>query len=425
MTFRWLPDPERYTHPHLSWLLQYAFDVVLGRMFRVDHDLPSGFRLPPGTLIVSNHLRDSDAPILGTLLYCREGVHMRGVLPFFAMREDLFQREAMANLLYACPWPLIHLLRLVPLRWLFGNVRTLPMRRVREFTWHDALREIVHIGLGACDPAEVFNARGVRELRSTLGTLPNRVDHINPWRMGALRVEVWGLRRLSLATLRKIAPDFRAAVDAQLKEMVCRLDAGHSLYFAPEGHISMDGSFGRIRAGTWRLGRATGEPLTMLPMTISYDPLGPGKTRSIVRMGQPLRDLDVHDTRKLARNVRQALIAGRVVTPSHLLAQFLSTHAAPFSARELADWLEQAKLAVQSAQLVLDPVFGHGSTQVLVAQRLDWLRRRRLVTCKLGAWQRRWDPSSPPGWLHASGMVRYLANAFADLAPGLARTLSA
>src|SRR5690625_1067470 len=425
MAFRWLPDSEKYVYPRLSWFLQCAFDVVLARMFRVDHDLPPGFQPAPGTLIISNHLRDSDALILGAQLFGRDGVHMRGPLPYFAMREDLFQRGALANLLHACPWPLIHLLRAVPLGWLFGNVRTLPMRRLREFTWHDAWREVVRAGLGPHPPEEVFNARGLRELRQRLPRLPARVDAINPWRLGSMRVRPWGLRRLTPQVRHRLSPDFRAVVAHQLDVLVRRLDEGHCLYFAPEGHISVDGRFGRIRAGTWLLGRMTARPMAMLPLTLSYDPLGPGRTRVIVRTGDVLDSLDPHDSRGLARTVRRSLVAHRVVTPSHLLAQFLCMRDTPFTRRELIAWLDAAKRAVTQAGHALDPLFARTDTEVLATGRLRWLRRKRLVACRGGSWHNCLDRTVAPGWLHVHGVVRYLANALDDLDPELARTLSA
>ncbi|HET7267606.1 MAG TPA: hypothetical protein VFJ15_05805 [Oleiagrimonas sp.] len=424
MAFRWLPDSEQYVHPRLSWLLQYAFDVVLHRMFRVDHDLPADFKLRPGTMIISNHLRDSDAPLLGAQLFARDGVYFRGALPYFAMREDLFQHGALANLLYACPRPWIHLLRLVSLNWLFGSVRTLPMRRLREFTWHDTLRELERVGLGSSHPEAVFNARGLRELRRQLHELPQRVDAINPWRLGVLRVGKWGLRRLTRQAREKLAPDFRATVADQLDDLARRLDAGHCLYFSPEGHVSLDGRFGRIRAGTWRLGRMTARPLNMLPLTLSYDPLGPGRTRAIVRMGDMLEDLDPGDPRTLSRTVRQTLVARRVVTPSHLLAQFLCVRETPFSTRDLVDWLEQAKRATAQTERELDPLFGRMHTDALVDERLRWLRRKHLVRLEGGRWHNDWDREAPPGWLQVHGIVRYLANALKDVEPELARALS-
>ncbi|HEX7339530.1 MAG TPA: hypothetical protein VF271_06295 [Rhodanobacteraceae bacterium] len=423
MTFRWLPDPDRYAHPRLSWLAQYAFDVVLGRLFRVDHDLPQGFAPAPGSIIVSNHLRDSDAPILGTLIYRRDGVRMRGVLPFFAMREDLFQRGALANLLYACPWPFIHLLHAIPLAWLFGNVRTLPMRRLREFTWHDTLRELVVAGMGAREPAAVFNVRGLRELHESLGRLPVRVDAIDPWRMGTMRVARWGLRRLQLEALQSLAPDFRAVVAAQLRVMADRLDAGQSLYFAPEGHISMDGRFGRIRAGTWRLGRMTKVPPAFLPVTLSYDALGPGRTRAIVRMGARLDDLPFDDPPGLARQVRVALEANRVVTLSHLLAWFLCHRRTAFAASGLETWVEQVLQQAREQGLPMDPLLARRPLPTLLDERLRWLGRKHLLARRDRQWINRWPPHTPPGWLRKAGIVRYLANALEDFAPALAKVM--
>lgn len=424
MAFRWLPDSEQYAHPRLSWVIEFAFDVVLDRMFRVEHDVPPDFMPPPGALVVSNHLRDSDAPILGTLLYRRKGLHMHGRLPFFAMREDLFQKGALANLLYACPRPVNRLLRLIPLMWLFHSVRTMPMRRLREFTWHDTLRELVRAGLGPDSPLDVFNARGQRELKDCLETLPDRVDAINPWQLGRMRVEYWGLRRLSLSVLRRLAPDFRATITQQLQDFARLLDAGHNVYFAAEGHVSPKGRFGRIRAGTWQLGRMTASPVPLLPFTLSYDPLGPGRTRVIVRMGDMLDNPDVDNSAAFADQVRTALVARRVVTPSHLLARFLCECSTPFAARELVAWMEHAKAATRDAGLELDPLFERMSLQALVDERLRWLRRKHLVGRANGGWHNRWESDTPPGWLNPAGVVRYLANALADFAPGLVRTLS-
>lgn len=425
MAFRWLPDSEKYAHPRLSWLLQYAFDVVLSHMFHVDHDFPPDFQPSPGTVIISNHLRDSDALILGVQLFGRDGMHMRGPLPYFAMREDLSQRGALANLLHACPWPLIHLLRVIPLGWLFDNVRALPIRRLREFTWHDAWREAVRVGFGPSPPEEVFNARGLRELRQRLPRLPARVDAIDPWRLGSMRVRPWGLRRLTRQVRRRLSSDFRAVVADQLGTLARRLDEGECLYFAPEGHISMDGRFGRIRAGTWLLGRMTSRPLTMLPFTLSYDPLGPGRTRVVLRMGEVLDELDPEDSRGLSRTVKRTLVAHRVITPSHLLAQFLCTREAPFTTRDLVAWLDAAKRATTQVGHELDPLFARTDTDALVAERLRWLRRKHLVARKDGNWYNRLDRTVSPGWLHVHGVVRYLANALGDLDPELARTLSA
>lgn len=423
MLFCWLPDPEHYAHPRLSWFVQFTFGVAFQHMFRVEHDLPDGYRVPPGAMVVSNHLRDTDAQIVGTTLGQGKGVRIRGELPYFAMREDLFQRGALANLVYACPRPFIHVLRLVPMNWVFANVRTLPMRRLREFTWHDTLRDLCGAGMGARDPATVFNARGLRELRGCLRRVPARIDAIHPWRMGPLRVAHWGLRRLQLQVLRELAPGFRATVERQLAAMAAPLDAGYHLYFAPEGGVSMDGHFGRVRAGTWRIGRMLAAPLVYVPLTLTYDPLRPGRTRVILRRGEPLRGLDVNDSRAVAARIRQALLAGRVVTPSHLLAYFLATHPHAFATHELVHWVDNALALMHGQQLEIDAIFQRMPLAGLVEQRLRWLRRKRVVRRGRSHWHNNCPPAMAPGWHHPAAIVRYLANALAEFAPALVKAL--
>lgn len=424
MTFRWLPDPEHYAHPRLAWLIEYLFDVVLGWMFRVEYDISGEPGVPPGALVMSNHLRDVDAPMVGKLLFQRRGLRLRGRLPYFAMREDLFQREGLANLLYASPWPLLRLLSWIPLRWLFANVRTLPMRRVREFTWHDTLRELVRTGRGGADPGRVFNARGQRELAGCLGALPSRVDAIDPWRLGRMRVARWGLRRLSPEAISTLAPAFRAVVEAQLKQFAARLDAGHSVYFAPEGGVSPDGRTGRIRAGAWRLPDMTATPPLIVFFVLSYDPLGPGRARLLVRRDALPTATVKRDPRNFSAAVRSILQRHRVVTLSHLLAWYLTAYPQDFHSRELLAWLQAACEMVREAGIHLDPLLERRRLPELVDTRLRWLRRKRLVQRVEGGWRNIWPAGTDPTWLHPSGRVRYLSHAFADIAPEVARRLT-
>lgn len=425
MRFRWLPDPECYTHPRLSWLIQCLFDLVLGRMFRVEHDLPEDFRAPPGALVMSNHLRDADAPIVGALLFRRRGLHLHGRLPYFAMREDLFQREGLANLLYAVPRPMLRLLAWIPLGWLFANVRTLPMRRLREFTWHDVLRELAGVGQGAAAPAQAFNRRGQRELARCLGSLPARVDAINPWRMGHARVAGWGLRRLSPDAMERLAPAFRGTVTRQLAHFARLLDDGQNVFFAPEGGTSPDGRLRRIRAGTWRLLGMTSTPPPVLFFVLSYDSLAPGRTRVLVRNRVWRPSAEDCRPRAVSEVVRKQLGQHRVVTPSHLLAWFLCQRPGRFRERTLTDWLQTAIGVIRETGPELDPLFARRTLPELVDERLRWLRRKRLVRRRAGVWYNAWPAGSMPGWLRVSGQVRYLANAFADMAPEAARRLSA
>lgn len=423
MTFRWLTDAQRYTHPRLVWLCMFAFEWVLECMLRVDHDLPKDFRPPAGALIVSNHLRDCDGPLLAVLLLRRTGVHLRGRLPYFAMREDLFQPGGLTSLLVAWPAPVIHLLQWIRLNRLFGALRTQPMRRVREFTWHDTLRELSRAGLGSADPARIFCARGQRELRECLGDLPAHVNAIKPRQLGQMRLANWGLRRLSRPALEQLAKTFRTTVNDQLRYFANRLDDGENVYFAPEGCRSPNGRLGRIRCGTWQLGRMTAKRVPIMPFAISYDALGPGRTRVIVRKGALLQAPDSANPRAFRAELQRAIVACRVITPSHLLAHFLCLRTRPFDTAELVSWMERGRAAAQHAGLALDPALEQRAMRVLVAERLRWLRRRGLVEHANDRWHTRFAADVTASWQNPASITRYLANAFADVAPELAASL--
>ncbi|MGH8428427.1 MAG: hypothetical protein ACRES7_10680 [Gammaproteobacteria bacterium] len=423
MTFKWLPDAEFDPHPRLAWLIECGFDLVVSTLYRKEKMLPPGYRLEPGTLIVSNHQRDSDVPVLTTVLCRREGVHIRWPLPFFVMREDLLQPHTLGNLLAEWPQPLPTLLGSIPLAWLFRIIRGEPMRRLREFSFGETLNSLLDAGLGAADPVTVFNNRGRREITAALGKLPLRLDQIDPRRLGKLRQSFWGLRRLRVASLQILKPEFRTTIAAQLARFAALLDAGRTVYFAPEGTISGTGKFGRIRIGTRRLYRLAAHPPPLLPLALSYDPLGPGRLRVIVHVGEALRNLDSSGERIFAVGLRHAIQRLYAVNPSHLIAHFLTAGPATFTTQEFAAWLRRAAATVSAAGFTLDPVLARSAPETLATERLAWLKRKKLVAREPAHWHNRYSRDAAPGWRKPPNVVRYLANALEDLAPELVRNL--
>ncbi|MGH8216838.1 MAG: hypothetical protein ACREPZ_14255, partial [Rhodanobacteraceae bacterium] len=114
------------TRPVASWLLQMGFDLVIGAVYRREVLAAPGFRLLPGSLIASNHLRDVDGPMLGATLIRRRGLRFRGSLPFYATREDLFRPGILARLTVHWPRFVSPLLRRISLAWFFPLGRTEP-----------------------------------------------------------------------------------------------------------------------------------------------------------------------------------------------------------------------------------------------------------------------------------------------------------
>jgi hypothetical protein len=415
MTLNLLPDAEHYVHPLFSWLVAFGFHLAVGHRYRIECMMPRGHRLRPGTLVVSNHLRDSDIPILMVAVCRRRGWRFHDPLPYFAAREDLFRRDALASLTW--PSPQSRLLGWIPVGWFFRSLRVRPMRRLREFTLGDTVAELARAGLGAVHPRDLFNARGQRELAAQLGTLPSALAAIDPLQLGRLRGSVWGLRRLRLAGLRQIGNEFRAHIDRQLADFAALLDEGHALYVAPEGVISSSGRFGRIRAAPWQLLRRCSQPVAMLPNALSYDPLRAGRLRVIVHVGESIRDMDRADPRRFTDALRLAILRLRVVTASHLTAWFLCIGPGRFTTDEFIDGWQQGMDLATAAALTIDPLLVRKPLAPLASERLRWLQRKRLVSRGGMHWLNTWPRDTTPGWSSAAGTVALLANALADLSP--------
>lgn len=413
----WLPDAGLDAHPFATWLLEMGFDLWLRAFLRREVVLPEGFHIAPGTLIVCNHQRDVDGPLLGTLLVQRHGLRFRHPLPFFATREDLFRPGTLARLTVDWPRPLPALLGRIPLAWFFPLGRAEPMRRVREFTLAESLRALCDAGCGdhACNA--MLNARGLHELDAT-GDMPLRTALANT-RPAALE-NWWGLRRLALPAVRRIAPAFRATVDAQLAHFTMRLDRGRCVYFAPEGAISKDGHFGRIRAGAFRLAHAAAVPPWIQPMALAYDALAPGRSRVVVRIGERFRADTTLDRRAFDASLRNAILNLVPITPSHLLARWLLHGPATFTRGELADWLARCLDTLRARHASLDPLWSRApATSGITARRLRWLEYKQTVVRQGDRFRNACQRDAKPGWRSPSNIARYLDNSLTELTPDL------
>lgn len=415
-TRSWLPDAQTGANPVGTWLLELGFDLWISALYRRELLFPEGFRIKPGTVIASNHQRDVDGPMIGTVLVRRRGLRFAWPLPYYATREDLFRPGILARLTVHWPRPVSALLGHVSLAWFFPLGHAEPMRRVREYTLGEALRALCEAGCGNDDYRIVLNARGRRELGIDRAVpLHALLMHADPKRLERW----WGLRRLTLCALARIAPGFRATVDAQLAHFAGRLAEGHSVYFSPEGTLSRDGRLGRIREGFFRLCHSRAEPPWIQPAALSYDSLAPGRTRVVIRIGNPFRANVDANRCAFDAGLRRAIVALEPITPSHLLARFLLHGPASFTPDELADWFTRGLAALRERNASLDPLWTRTDLSALARRRLHWLRRKHLVVHSGGHYRNTCPRDVPPGWRTPANVVRFLGNSLDDIAPGL------
>lgn len=410
MTFRWLPDAELDAHPRLTWFIEYVFDLALSALFRIEPIYPPDYHLPPGTLVVSNHQRDIDVPIIAPVLCRRQGMRFNWPLPFLASREDLFRHDFLAEYLHAWPRPVRRVLGRISLGRFFRAMRVEPIRRVREFSLAEAFADLPH----ADDDRQWLNARGRYE-RDTQNTID--VDERNklPER------RAWGLRRLHCEARRTLAPEFRAIVDAQLQRFAGLLDAGRVVYLAPEGRNSRNGRFGRMRAGAWELVQRSAEPPPILPLALSYDALQPGRrVRAIVQVGTPLQAYAANDRGDFDSMLETQIRKLYPFNTSHLISRFLVAGPDTFTTDDFAHWLSYARDQLAAARFMLDPRLAHSDCGALAVKRLAWLRRAGLVTRADDGWNNRWPQDSAPSWRTPACIVRYCDNTLEDYRQALA-----
>lgn len=414
----WLPEADQFAHPFATWLLELGFDLFLCTVYRRERQFPPNFRVAPGTLIASNHQRDIDGPMLGNALVRRRGLRFQLPLPFFATREDLFQPGILARLTVHWPTPVSALLGSIRLGWFFRLARTEPMRRTREFTLADALRTLVDAGCGDHDAAPLLNARGRREIGIAPGEISvgNLLQHPDPklksW---------WGLRRLAPSARATIGADFHATVERQLTHFTQRLDQGHCVYFAPEGGISTDGHFARVRAGFYRLSHMTRTAPWIQPMALGYDTLAPGRSRAVLGIGGAFRSDVSASRRDFDASLRRAVLALVPITPSHLLARFLLHGPRTFAVDDVARWLTRSHDALAKSGVALDPLFERIPIDRLASRRLHWLVRKRLVAREGNGFRNTCPDDAEPGWRKPANIVRYLDNGLQDAVPDIER----
>ena len=420
-SFRATREAGRDPRPLFTRLVQAGFDIGVRAMYRTDVLAPKGCDVPPGTLIVSNHQRDADVPILAVALDRATGARLRLEPPFFASREDLLRPGFLAILAEHWPEAARALVGAIPLGWLFDAVRVRPIRRIREFTLREAACALTEAGYAEVPCASILNARGVRDLGERWCSRPLCLVCED---RGAPLDGIWGLRRLQREARAALRDEFRATIARQLREFAGLLDVGHCLYFAPEGATSDDGRFGRVRDGARTILRLAARDHPVLPVALSYDALAPGRPRAVIHVGALLSELDVASAESFAAALRRSIARLYPITPSHLVARYLVAGPARFTADQLAAWMEQGRSAVVAAGYAADPRLERERPDALAEERLRWLRANGIVAREADHWRNAWPRASAAGWRRPANVVRYLANTLADLAPRLDTALA-
>lgn len=312
----------------------YAHTGFRLRVFGLEHLEPE-----PGTVIVASHRSEQDVPVLLGAIYHRYAATAgrQGRWPWFAARDDLFLPGFLAG---APPGlPLVLRRALWPLAIggvLEQGVRCMPVREPENMRLVELLRAAPERLLVGWLPGELYAAFAQRATRLHRPPPERARDVLD----GGYADILW--RMISEDTV----PDsddqwrrhLRTAV-TDFKALIALVRRGEVVLIFPEGEPSDSGEIGLLRGGLTSLVRR-GEPSSLLPIAIAYDPLGPGRTRAYVSVAPEFAP----SSDGLRQTVRDALRRATPLTVGQLAASgFVEGLTAWEVERFARGWLERAQ----------------------------------------------------------------------------------
>ncbi len=412
-----LTDLAPWWRDRIGPLLGAGIDAVMRRCCRVEVFGREHLRHAQGALVISNHRRDTDGPIVGGVLIQRRGLRMHGVRPYFVAREDLFRRGFLLQ--YLEGWPLVvrRALGTLALDPALRGIRLLPMRRIRERSLVEVLEDLLRV-VGDCRLDEVLRPEWVLRLSRQMMADSAPLTIASALRGHApLLYERNGFRKLTLPALRALKPFERRVIETQLNRFVTLLEAGETVLLEPEGTISMDGTFMRPRRALHALVNGPSPTPPVLPVSLCYDFMTPRRPRVLVRFGDPVSGIAGLSRSHTDQIVRSTLLGHCMLTASQLTGRFMKQCARggrqTFTSAVLERYMARGARRCADAGMAVDPcLLDAGLRRQRVRECLDFcaskglLRRQRRHWCLDGTVCQQGGASR----FRPDGIVEYLNN---------------
>jgi len=321
------------------WLVQNLLLLVV--KFRMDVQMYGGEHYAPpapATLLLNGHKRDWDVPVLTPRLYYHRGWwRPEDRRMAFAGREDIFIPGFVVELVGGWKWPrwMQRWLEHLSFEPFLLRLRAYPIVRVPEFSLHQYLVEL-QSEQGDLLLGEVFSDEMLERLDRWGDVLASRKRSVQPRPSRELHisdVRDWKYRKVLMPYLRHrlLLPQRyteykerqRGKIARQLEGLADVLKKGDTLWIAPEGTLTPNGSVGRVRSGLALLLDQVPPGTRTLPTNICYDFMTTGHMRACVAIGPTLPIRQGLSRAELLEQVRVAIALQTVVTMSMLGSTFL------------------------------------------------------------------------------------------------------
>lgn len=404
------PQPQKLS----PWtqLILATTDIIFRRLYPCTITGLAHYTATPATLAVSNHRRDSDGPLLASILLHRQNGRIVAPLPYFAAREDLFEKGFLAHYL-PCPAALRPLLQGINLSPCL--VGAYPLQRTHERNVAKALRDVLTY-LGDMPVADALRPQALTNLADELKFNPQTTTITQFLREHehTLWKRLYGYRQLQLGVFRRLKPHLNHLINRQMDHFTQLLESGQALILEPEGRLSLDGTFRRPRASLHELANRPHRPVRILPVAFTYDALTTGSARIFVDIQPELTGLARLSRRVLDNRIMSSIHAGCRVTGSQLVAGFLLSRphiGDAWSEAALIQHVQGAAQRCHERSIPLDPCLRDPKTcEWRTRDILAWGRRAGFIAPEGDDWRRVIAPEMPPPWLPdgPSTLLNYL-----------------
>ncbi|HEX9035901.1 MAG TPA: hypothetical protein VF808_02825 [Ktedonobacterales bacterium] len=344
----------------------------------------------PRTIYAITHKRDPDTFVSPPILLSHRGWSSLIHDVRFIMRADAFQTGFLARLIERPDW-----LRRAIRPFSVGAVlRGAGVDAIEGFHSRPAelwIRDAA-AAYGDMPIATLLTPEALQELAQATGAEPAALgarssSALKAWRYAAALQIPTGSGILAGQARRDADRRLIETARAQLRAMTDWLNAGGSLFLAPEGHLSTDGLLSPARAGLRLILNHAPPDTRIQPVAIMYDSLTTGRLRVILDLAPPILEAQRIPSSQLDERLRAAWLGAARATCSQLAtAALVALHVRPGDTSdakghmtELAAATHQLALALSvTGQHVDAALLGVVGTRQRVARYLRNIARRRL-----------------------------------------------
>ncbi|MCL4464673.1 MAG: hypothetical protein M1389_01330, partial [Chloroflexi bacterium] len=216
-------------------------------------------------------------------------------------------------------------------------------------------------------------------------------------------------------------PFERAVISSHLQLFTNMLEKGETVQLAPEGAVSRDGHFARIRAGLHVLLNLPRTQVRVLPVGITYDFMTSGRQRVFVNVGREITDLRGLKPADASARIAEAILAQSTITGSQLASELVlsvrSQGGGALSGARLIEHVAEQANRWSRAGLFVDPRLLNGELGQRMEQYAEYCVRSGELVARGPDyyWVRRRTEQPSPSWTNPSGAVSYTNNELTSL----------